>query len=475
MRNISVDLHPLITNLNLPTVIKTAYLPGDTDERLFIATQVGEIYYLGNGTVETFLNIRDQVIELGKESGGYDERGLLGLAFHPNFHNNGLFYIHYSVVGSQGPGALEQPFSPDPCDINTLNLSWQDRENRYDHIDTVEEWSIMTDDAAPEKLKTILNLRRPFMNHNGVNSLTFSPETGKLILATGDGGSAYDPFNLSQNLMEIAGKVIEIDVDMQINNLNPPVVTRFDELPINIQETLTVIAKGIRNSTGLVYQWNTEQFVKYIGQVGQDLVESIYLFTYYMPIAVRSIVENDLDDIILENEGFINLAWRGWEGDLPTTLLSPCPNNNSSINRKIIAYYDEVVELSSKRIYPIVSYFHEDPRLDKFEGSALTGVCPYMGNEIPELSESIVFSDFMKRNGDEGPGRGALGFTRVRPDCHPNDYYIINPTYDFGNLPAYYTSLAGNMDQTKIYLGVYASANVTDYNRGTVFEIMPSN
>lgn len=301
MRNISVNLQPLITNLNLPTVIKTAYLPGDTVERLFIATQVGEIYYLGNGTVETFLNIRDQVIELGKESGGYDERGLLGLAFHPNFHNNGLFYIHYSVAGSQGPGALEQPFSPNPCDLDSLNLSWQDRENRYDHIDTVEEWSIMTDDAAPEKLKTILNLRRPFMNHNGVNSLTFSPETGKLILATGDGGSAYDPFNLSQNLMEIAGKVIEIDVDMQINNLNPPVVTRFDELPINIQGTLKLIAKGIRNSTGLVYQWNTEQFVKYIGQVGQDLVESIYLFTYYMPIAVRSIVENDLDIIILEN------------------------------------------------------------------------------------------------------------------------------------------------------------------------------
>lgn len=472
MRNISVDLQALITNLNLPTVIKTAFLPGDTVESLFIATQVGEIYYLGNRTVEVFLNITDQVIELGTRSGGYDERGLLGLAFHPNFHNNGLFYIHYSVAGSQGPGALEQPFSPNPCDINTLNLSWQDRENRYDHIDTVEEWSIMTDDAAPEKLRTILNLRRPFMNHNGVNSLTFSPETAKLILATGDGGSAYDPFNLSQNLMEIAGKIIEIDVDINTNIQNPPVVSRFNELPTNIQETLTVIAKGIRNSTGLVYQWNTEQFVKYIGQVGQDLVESIYLFTYYTPIPVVNIVESNFDDINLENEGFINLGWRGWEGDLPTALPSPCPNN-STLNRKIISYYDEVVDLSSNRIYPVVSYFHEDPRLDKFKGSALTGVCPYMGNKIPELSESIVFSDFMRRNGNEGPGRGALGYTRVRPDCHPNDYYVIEPTYDFGNLPAYYTSLGSNMDQTRIYLGVYASANVTNQNEGTVFEILP--
>ena len=471
MKNISVNLQPLITNLNLPTVIKTAYLPGDTIERLFIATQVGEIYYLGNGTVEPFLNITDQVIELGKKSGGYDERGLLGLAFHPNFHNNGLFYIHYSVAGSQGPGALDGAFSPDPCDIDTLNLRWQDRENRYDHIDTVEEWTTITTSTRPEKLRTILNLRRPFMNHNGVNSLTFSPETGNLILATGDGGSGYDPFNLSQNLMEIAGKVIEIDVDTEIDIQNPPVVSRFDELPTSIQETLTLIAKGIRNTTGLIYQWTQEQFIKYIGQVGQDLVESIYMFTNYIPIPISSIVENDFDDINLENEGFINLGWRGWEGDLPTTLLSSCPNN-SNLNRKILAYYDEVVELTPKRIYPIVSYFHEDPRPNKFEGSALTGVCPYMGNEIPELSESIIFSDFVKEGRNVGPSRGTLGYTRVSPDCHPNDYYVIEPTYDFGDMPAHFTCLGSNIEQTKIYLGVYASANVTEHNVGTVFEIV---
>lgn len=472
MRNISVNLQPLITNLNLPTVIKTAYPPGDSFERLFIATQVGEIYILENDIVETFLNIRDQVIELGTRSGGYDERGLLGLAFHPNFHNNGLFYIHYSVAGSQGPGALEGSFSPNPCDIDSLNLKWQDRENRYDHIDTVEEWTTITTSTRPEKMRTILNLRRPFMNHNGVNSLTFSPETGNLILATGDGGSGYDPFNLSQDLMEIAGKIIEINVDINISNINPPIVTRFDELPINIQETLSVVAKGIRNSTGVVFQWNQKEYVKYIGQVGQDLVESIYLFTYYTPIPVVNLIGNEFYNANFENEGFINLGWRGWEGDLPTALPSSCPNN-SFLNRKTISYYDEAVDLSSKRIYPVVSYFHEDLRPDKFEGSAITGVCPYVGNEIPELSEAIVFSDFMKRNENEGLGRGGLGYTRIRPDCHQNDYYEIKPTFDFGEFPAYFTSLGSNIDKTKMYLGVYASANVTDYNMGTVFEIMP--
>lgn len=69
------------------------------------------------------------------------------------------------------------------------------------------------------------------MNHNGVNSLNFSPETGKLVLTTGDGGSGYDPFNLSQDDMEIAGKIIEIDVTKNTYIDNPPVVTRFNELP----------------------------------------------------------------------------------------------------------------------------------------------------------------------------------------------------------------------------------------------------
>ncbi len=74
----------------------------------------------------------------------------------------------------------------------------------------------------PQKRRTLLNLRRPFSNHNGVNSLNFSPETGKLALTTGDGGSGYDPFNLSQDNMEIAGKIIEIDVSKNTLINNPP-------------------------------------------------------------------------------------------------------------------------------------------------------------------------------------------------------------------------------------------------------------
>lgn len=106
MIKVKVSLRPIINRINMPTVLKTAILPGDSTERLFIATQVGEIFYIGNGAIGTFLDIRPLILKLGVPGSGYDERGLLGLAFHTGFHYNGLFYLHYSVTGTQGPSAL---------------------------------------------------------------------------------------------------------------------------------------------------------------------------------------------------------------------------------------------------------------------------------------------------------------------------------------------------------------------------------
>ena len=57
MTKVKVRLQPIVSNINLPTVLKTAILPGDSVERLFIATQVGEIFYIGNGVIRTFLDI----------------------------------------------------------------------------------------------------------------------------------------------------------------------------------------------------------------------------------------------------------------------------------------------------------------------------------------------------------------------------------------------------------------------------------
>ncbi|WP_077212325.1 PQQ-dependent sugar dehydrogenase [Bacillus dakarensis] len=467
MRKIQVTLRPVVSQINLPTVVKTAILPGDSTESIFIATQVGEIFYIRNGSLRSFLDIRPRILKLGA-NGGYDERGLLGLAFHPEFYYNCLFYLHYSAAGTQGPGALPDSFTPDPCDPSTLNLRWKNRETQYDHIDTVEEW-ILQHNGQPQKRRTLLNLRRPFSNHNGVNSLTFSPETRKLVLTNGDGGSGYDPFNLSQDNMEIAGKIIEMDVDKNTFINNPPAATRFDELPVPIQETLTVMAKGVRNIPGISFQRFYNQYMKYVGNVGQDLEEAIYSFVQYKPIPVTQFTQASLG----KTEPFINLGWRAWEGAFPTSIVRSC-SGNQSLDEKTIAFYNEAIKTSASRLQPLTTYFHKDPRPDKFGGTALTGVQAYMGYEIPALTGSVVFTDLARREASQSPARGVLAYTRVRADGKQNDFSVINTNYNFGSQSAYYVSLGANLDQTRLYLGVYGSTKVTDLNQGTVFEIIPS-
>ncbi len=466
-----VGLRPIVSKINLPTVLKTAILPGDSIERLFIATQVGEIFYIGNGDIRTFLDIRPRILKLGVSGGGYDERGLLGLAFHPEFYYNGLFYLHYSVAGTQGPGALSESFKPNPCDPKTLNLKWMNRETKYDHIDTIEEWTLQTN-GQPQKRRTLLNLRRPFANHNGFNSLNFSPETGKLVLTTGDGGSGYDPFNLSQDDLEIAGKIIEMDVGKNPYINNPPIVTRFNELPTPIQETLMVMAKGVRNIPGISFQRFYNQYIKYAGNVGQRLVESIFSFVQYKPMPVTQLIQAYSMNSEPDKEGFINFGWRGWEGAFPASIIRKC-TENSTLNEKITAYYNEAAALSGRRLQPLTSYFHEDTRPDKFGGTAITGVQAYMGERIPALTGSVVFTDLARKE-SQPKVRGALAYTTVRPNGQQNDFSVIQTDYDFGSQSAYYVNLGTNLDQTRLYLGVYGSMKVTDFNQGTIFEIVES-
>ena len=394
----------------------------------------------------------------------------IGLAFHPQFYNNGLFYLHYSVAGTQGPGALSEQFRPNPCDPKTLNLRWINRETKYDHIDTVEEW-ILQSNGRPQKRRTLLNLRRPFFNHNGVNSLNFSPETGKLVLTTGDGGSGYDPFNLSQDDMEIAGKIIEMDVSKNTFIDHPPVVTRFNELPSPIQETLTVMAKGVRNIPGISFQRFYNQYIKYVGNVGQDWAESIFSFIHYKPIPVPQLIQASLRNTEPDQEGFINFGWRGWEGAFPTSIIKGC-TGNPTLNEITAAYYNEAIKTSVRRLQPLTSYYHNDQRQSKFGGTALTGVQAYMGNGIPNLTGSVVFTDLARKEESRPPVRGVLAYSRVSTDGKQNDFSVIETDYNFGSGSAYYVSLGTNLDQTKLYLGVYGSMKVTDFNQGTVFEIV---
>jgi hypothetical protein len=95
-----------------------------------------------------------------------------------------------------------------------------------------------------------------------------------------------------------------------------------------------------------------------------------------------------------------------------------------------------------------------------------------MGNEIPDLAGNVLFTDLAQKN-SQPQVRGALAYANARLDGKQSDFSVIQIDYDFGSQSAYYVNLGANLNQTKLYLGVYGSMKVTDFNQGTIFEIVP--
>ena len=148
----------------------TAVHAGDGSGRLFIVEQVGVIHILdrdGNLLPDPFLDITDRVVRISRTG---EERGLLGLAFHPNYPTNGQFYVYYSISISSRLFSRISEFH-----VNATN----------------------SNQAMIDTERVILDLRQPFFNHNG-GQLLF--KDGYLLVFLGDGGSARDPLGNGQNL-----------------------------------------------------------------------------------------------------------------------------------------------------------------------------------------------------------------------------------------------------------------------------------
>ena len=164
----------------------------DGTRRLFIVEQLGVIKIFDQAQNRMlklpFLNLTAQVVQLGSRS---DERGLLGLAFHPNYKSNGLFYVYY-VLWLRKAGRWEQAsrvteFRRSPVDDNRADI-------KSEHI--------------------IMQVLQPRANHNG-GQLMFGDD-GYLYVFLGDGGSAGDPFGKhgnGQNRSTLLGSILRIDVN----------------------------------------------------------------------------------------------------------------------------------------------------------------------------------------------------------------------------------------------------------------------
>ena len=235
-------------NFDRPILITHA---GDTTNRLFVVEQSGQIKVFPNDKateqVEVFFdlaNMTDNKISVG------GEEGLLGLAFDPNYKQNGYFYIYYTAKTPRR--SVVSRFSTNEQNPNLANASSE---------------------------KVLLEISQPYRNHNG-GMLAFGPD-GYLYIGTGDGGSAGDPQHHAQNLTSPLGKILRVDVNGQAAIGNP--FSQVDKAESRIW------AYGLRNPWR--FSFDRETGALWAGDVGQNAWEEV--------------------DII--NKGG-NYGWRWYEG-----------------------------------------------------------------------------------------------------------------------------------------------------------------
>ncbi len=295
-----LQLTQVVIGLDLPVALTHA-----GDGRLFITLQRGQIViWDGTRILPTpFLDIRSQVLCC-------DERGLLSVAFHPQYATNGLFFVYYNHPGG---------------DIVIARYRVSSDPNR-------------ADPASATILLTIAHSEFP--NHNG-GQLQFGPD-GYLYAGVGDGGASGDPHNHAQDLGELLGKMLRIDIDGAAPYAIPP-SNPFVNRPGARPE---IWAYGLRNPWRFSFDRVTGDL--WIADVGQATWEEIDLQPRTSP-------------------GGENYGWRRMEG-------KHCYNPPTNCNDPSLTP-------------PIIDYSHA-------EGCSIIGGYRYRGSRVSRLFNSYVFADY---------------------------------------------------------------------------------
>ena len=211
----------------------------DGTARLFILEQAGLVRVLEGDVISKipFLDIRSKVSCCG-------ERGLLGLAFHPDYANNGTIYVNYTDV-----------------DGDTVIARFSTAADNPEQIDPASE-------------VILLNISQPYGNHNG-GGMAFGPD-GYLYIGLGDGGSANDPHANAQNTNSLLGKILRIDVNEGEYYAIPQ-----ENLFLSGGGLPEIWAFGLRNPWRFTFDSHTGDL--YIGDVGQNTWEEINFWPVTAP------------------------------------------------------------------------------------------------------------------------------------------------------------------------------------------------
>jgi glucose/arabinose dehydrogenase len=356
--DIVIELESVCVGLTSPVYATGA---GDQSGRLFIVDQVGiirilELHY-ETCLVEPFLDVSDQIVEINPS---FDERGLLGLAFHPRYKNNGRFFVRYSASRAGAPG--------EPCFGSARGC----------HEEILAEYNVGNENpnvADPTSERILFRVDEPQFNHDGGN-VAFGPD-GFLYFALGDGGGAHDgladtppshgPFGNGQNIDTVLGSMLRIDVDSEPEpglEYAIPVDNPFAGATPGADE---IYAYGMRNPYRFSFDDGKRGNGKlYVADVGQGLFEEV------------NVVQNGGNYGWVVAEGF-----HCFDPFNPFTPPAACPGTGPH---------------GEPLLNPVAEYNHGD-------GIAVIGGFVYRGRQAPSLRGKYVFGDFSR---DFFPGNGRL-------------------------------------------------------------------
>ena len=240
-QTVKIKLIPVASGFTSPVGMAT---PNDGTNRIFVFEQAGKVKIVKNGVVnkDPFLDISSKLDGLNI---AYSEKGLLGMAFHPDYKSNGRFFVYYSA--------------PD-------NLP------KFDHKSIVAEYKVSATD--PDKAGTtevvVMEIYQPESNHNG-GCMVFGPD-GYLYIGTGDGGGANDEHGTignGQDLNTLLGKILRIDV----NSEKPYAVPSDNPFVDKPNHKPEIFAYGLRNPWRFSFDGVTGKL--FCGDVGQNKFEEI--------------------------------------------------------------------------------------------------------------------------------------------------------------------------------------------------------
>jgi glucose/arabinose dehydrogenase len=223
-------LTPFVAGLRSPVQITHA---GDGSKRIFVVQQTGQIRIIQDGALraEPFLDLADRVSCCG-------ERGLLSVAFPPDYAARGHFYVNYT------------------------NRSGDTVVSRFGLTADLD-----VADSASEEI--VLAVQQPFANHNG-GQLAFGVNDGYLHIGMGDGGSAGDPENRGQNPAELLGKLLRVDVEAGVSPYAIPAANPFTQ---TVGYRGEIWALGLRNPWRFAFDRMNGDL--YIADVGQNEYEEV--------------------------------------------------------------------------------------------------------------------------------------------------------------------------------------------------------